>query len=1132
MKRLLAPLLLASTALAAAPAPVDFNKDVRPLLNAQCLKCHGGVKKAGGISLLFRSEALKAGKSGKAAIVPGKPSASEVIARLRAADPDDRMPKDAAPLAPAEIDKLERWIAAGAEWAEHWSYVPPKRRPAPATKFATRNAVDAFLFARLEREGLAPSPEADRADLLRRVSLDLTGLPPEPADVDAFAAATAPDAYERQVDRLLASPRFGERWASWWMDLARYADSKGYEKDGGRRMWPYRDWLIAAFNRDLPFDQFSVEQLAGDLLPDATEDQVIATAFHRNTMVNDEGGTDDEEFRIAAVIDRANATMEIWNGTTWGCVQCHSHPYDPFLNREFYELFAFFNQSADSDKEDDRPTRAVRERADIERLAAAEAKRAALRRQLDDAAKAPDFAPRLAAWLQGLEPAGRWLAPRELQVEATGGARYRRETSGSFAAEGENPLTNSIFATLRSDRPVEALRLDVIPDAAMHAGGVGRSRDGNIVLSRIRAFRTFAVGAATGVRFARISLPGGPRYLNFAECELISGGTNIALRGKARASSVAYDGRPEGAIDGNAEPSYEKVVAMHSDNEVDPWWEVELPAAARVDEVRLVNRLGVERRLDGARVELLDDHRRLVWRQEIPVAAEIRYAWKTAETEVPVAAAWADYEQPDFGVDHALRGERLADRGWAVGPRMADAHHADFVLATTVPAGDGLRVQLDWLYQQPAINNECAPHRFRLSVSDEPALRRLAALDPAVRGVLGKPADQRSPAERDALAAAFAAGSDALAGVREQLAAAERELVSAHTVPLPVMAELPPDQARKTQMFNRGNFLDKGDVVTAHTPHALHPFPEGAPANRLGLARWLVSTNSPLAARVAVNRFWEQLFGIGIVETLEDFGTQGERPVHPELLDDLAARFQGEMKWSIKALLRELVTSAAYRQSARATPALVEKDPRNRLLARGPRFRLTAEQLRDQALAASGLLSAKMYGEPVMPYQPPGIWLTPYNDRDWTTSPGEDAHRRALYTYWRRSSPYPTMLTFDGAARDVCQSRRLRTNTPLQALNLLNDRAYLDCAAALGRTMAAAGAADPAAGVAAAVKRLLGRAPTETESKQLLALREKARAAYARDEAAAKQVGDSVEHAAWTLVANALLNLDEVVTKP
>jgi hypothetical protein len=1124
--------MLAAGAGSAAPPAVDFNRDIRPLLNTHCLRCHGGVKQAGDLSLLFRIEALKAGKSGHPAIVPGDPARSEFMARVRHADPEERMPQEAAPLPAADIAKLEQWIAAGAEWADHWSYVPPRRTDPPATRFPTRNRVDAFLFARLEKEKLAPAPEADRATLLRRVSLDLIGLPPTPDEVNAFLASTAPDAYEQQVDRLLASPRFGERWASWWMDLARYADSKGYEKDGPRQLWPYRDWLIDAFNRDLPFDQFTIDQLAGDLLPDPTEDQVIATAFHRNTMNNDEGGTDDEEFRVAAVLDRTHTTMEVWNGQTWSCVQCHSHPYDPFPHREFYEVLAFFNQSQDSDKGDDRPTRPVVERGERAARAELETRRAQLQQQRAALDADPAYRAGLSAWLKTGEPVGRWLAPAAVEVEATGGAAYQREPAGTFVAAGENPLTNSILARVQAGaRPVEALRLDLVPDAAMKAGGVGRSRDGNVVLSRIRVFQTFPGGAPPPARYARITLPGTGRILNFAELELISAGSNVARRGKASASSVDFGARPEFAIDGNPEPSYEKAPAMHSATEANPWWEVDLLAAASIEEIRLVNRLGQERRLDGARVELLDEQRKPVWTRELPVAGDLRYAWRTGETELPIAAAWADHEQADFGVDHALRGERLADRGWAVGPRMGEAHHAVFVLDRPVPAGQALRVQLDWLYHQPAINNQCAPHRFRLSVSDEPALRRLAALAPAERTAMRKPEAQRSPAESAALAAVFARDWPAAGQLQQQLAEVEKRLAERKTVALPVMADLPPAQARTTQVFNRGNWMAKGEVVTARTPHALHPFPADAPSNRLGLARWLVSTNGPLTARVTVNRFWEQLFGIGIVETLEDFGTQGERPVHPELLDDLAARFQSDLKWSMKALLRELVISAAYRQDSKIAPALLEKDPRNRLLARGPRFRLSAEQLRDQALAASGLLSMKMYGEPVMPFQPAGIWLTPYDNRDWHTSAGEDAYRRALYTHWRRSSPYPSMLTFDGAARDVCQSRRLRTNTPLQALNLLNDRAYLDCAAALGRTMAAAGATDPAQAVSDATLRLLGRPPRESETRNLLALREKAQAEFARDEAAAKKFGDSVDHAAWTLVANAMLNLDEVVTK-
>lgn len=821
-----------------APASVSYNADVRPIFNDRCITCHGGVKREAGLSLLFREDALQPTESGAHAIVPGAPGESELLRRVRHDHPDERMPPDGDPLTEAQIDRLEAWIAEGAPWETHWAYVPPTRPALPPVEAASwpANEVDRFVLARLEAEGLTPSAPAACGRLLRRLHLDLVGLPPTPERVDAYCAAPSPAAYVRVVDSLLATPRFGERWAAMWLDLARYADSQGYEKDPHRSIWKYRDWVIRAFNEDLPFDRFTIRQLAGDLLPQADKAQLIATAFHRNTMTNTEGGTSDEEFRVAAVLDRVNTTMEVWQGVTFECVQCHSHPYDPFRHEEYYEVYAFFNNTQDADRDDDRP-------------------------------RLPTF--------DDEEPAeGEALRARIGRVQAT--VDSMMETPA--LVEGRHAWEDHIREALASSTD------DVTLDRSMLPGGAD-------LLTRV---------------------------------------------------------------------------------------------------LKIVNQ---------------EEHERALSDQE----------------------------------------------------------------------------QIEDLYARVA--PELAAHRARLKALHE----ELAALDP---------------------------------------------------VYTPILQELPPGHSRTTHVFERGNWLVPGEAVERDVPGALNAWPDHAPRNRLGLARWLVDEANPLTARVVVNRFWAQLFGAGIVSTLGDFGTEGARPTHPKLLDWLAVRFVQDHGWRVKPLLRDLVTSATYRQASRVGPELLARDPRNRLLARGPRVRLTAEQVRDQALAVSGLLSEKMYGPSVMPPQPEGIWNNPYDGYEWTPSTGDDRYRRALYTYWKRTSPYPSMVVFDASSREVTVSQRVATNTPLQALVTMNDPVYVEAARALADRMADRGGARTADQVAAGYRLALQRPPEADVQAVLERLYADALAHYRSDpEAAAALTGVGTfeaagpERAALTVVANAIMNLDAFVTK-
>jgi uncharacterized protein DUF1553/uncharacterized protein DUF1549/cytochrome c len=726
---------------------IDYNLHVRPIINKNCIVCHGGVKKSSNLSFLFREEALAVNKSGKRAIVPGDVAKSEMITRIKNQDPEVRMPMDHDPLSKGEIEILVKWVEQGAEWKDHWAFIPPEKTNIPEVKNTewVNNPIDNFILARLEDEGIAASEEADKTTLIRRAALDITGVPPSIEELNMFLADDSDDAYEKLIDRLLEKPAFGERWTAMWLDLARYADSKGYEADRHREIWKYRDWLIDAFNQDKPFDEFTIEQLAGDLLPKATKDQIIATAFHRNTMNNDEGGTSNEEYRVAAVIDRVNTTWEVWQGVTFSCVQCHSHPYDPIRHEEYYGFYSIFNNTADADLPNEKPVMEV----------------------------------------------------------------YTKEQEA-------------------------------------------------------------------------------------------------------------------------------KIVSIKN-----------------------------------------------------------------------------------------------------------------------------------WINENGNI------------------------------------------------------------------ASAKKRLDSIKPTTLPIMTELEVDKQRETHVFLKGNWMDKGEKVEAGVPLSMPQLPEGVKPDRLELAKWLVSEENPLTARVTVNRFWSQLFGRGIVESQEDFGSQGYLPSHPALLDWLALQFQNEQEWSMKALVKLMVTSATYKQSSVVTAEHLDKDPSNYLLARVSRTRLNAEQVRDQALAVSGLLSDKMFGPSVMPYQPDGVWQVVYNGKNWKSSEDEDGFRKAIYTYWRRTSPYPSMMSFDSPSREFCVSRRINTNTPLQALVTLNDPVYIEAANALADlTEAHSDIVDEQ--IKYAFQKALLRIPSDTEMNVMKSLYRDVNIDSEQTDEMKLEVASMNREFLKTpmsVVANAILNLDEFITR-
>jgi hypothetical protein len=1035
---------LGAPADAQAPAPaVDYVRDIRPILESHCYECHGTKKTRGRLRLDVKGAALRGGATGPA-VIPGNADDSLMIRRVLGLDGEDRMPLDKDPLPADQIATLRAWIAQGAAWPDdpagtstavtlapedapqHWAYRKPIRPVPPAVSHATwpRNPIDQFVLSRLEKEGLAPSPEASKEALIRRVSLDLVGLPPTLAEIDAFVSDTRPDAYDRLVDRLLASPHYGERWARPWLDLARYADSNGYEKDNLRTMWEYRDWVIKALNADLPFDEFTIEQLAGDMLPNATRDQIIATGFNRNTLLNQEGGIDVEEARWETLIDRVNTTGTVWLGTTIACAQCHNHKYDPFSQRDFYRLLAFYDNVQYSVFGQPGGDHWIQEASLDITTPDQEVKRSKIVSELKDlnsqlTSPSPDLDRAQAEWEKDVsQTASQWTVLRPISAHADKATLLVRD-DGSVLASGVHAGVDRYVVDLPlAEGAITGVRLEALPDASLPKGGPGRDYYGNFVL--------------TGFH---LTLDDG------------HGETPVTF------SNAASDDQNGGDVTDLLKPP-ERTYAR----DVAPGWSI--------DATRDVTRL----------------------------------------------------------------------------PRQAV-----FVPATPIAATAGTHARLTLAFDGGAVGQ--ALGCFRVSVTTTSTPLKAVSIRAKTRALLAVPDANRSEDDQKRVRTEYRAGAESLKPTRDRIEQLTKALEQLGIVSALVMDERPGYDRPSTFFHERGAYLSRGERVYATTPGVLPPMAEDQMPNRLGLARWLVSPANPLTARVTVNRAWEQFFGRGIVETSEDFGTQGAPPSHPELLDWLATEFV-RLKWSQKALHRLIVTSATYRQDASATESLIEKDPYNRLLARGPRFRMEAEMIRDVALSASGLLSSKIGGPSVFPLQPDGIWDNPYSDAKWVTSDGEDKYRRGLYTFIRRTSPYPAFITFDATSREFCTVRRVRTNTPLQALTLLNDEAFFEAARALAaRTLTEVAAAPGQAGgslerarAAHAFRLCTSRTPTDAETTRIVRAFESQLTHYrARPADAAKVLKeprstgkggrDRAERAAWTLVANALLNLDETVTK-
>ncbi len=1137
---------------AQSPGPVkpeiDFNREIRPVLAENCLKCHGpdDLERKGKLRLDVRGEALKPAKSGERAIVPGAPEKSELVRRVASQDPDDRMPpaKSGKPLTDAQVNLLRRWIAEGAPFAKHWAYAKPVRPALPAVQNPRwpRNAVDQFLLARMEREGWQPSPEADRPTLARRVALDLTGLPPTVQEVEEFVRDNRLDAYEALVDRLLQKPAFGEHWARLWLDLARYADSTGYADDTARTIWAFRDYVIKAFNANKPFDRFTIEQLAGDLLPDATEEDVVATAFHRNTMTNNEGGTDDEEFRNAAVIDRVNTTMAVWMGTSMGCAQCHNHKYDPISQKEYFSFFAILNNTADADRNDESPVLKIFSAGEKEQRSRLEGEIAALEKKLRTVT--PELATGQEKWEKAFPRQLEWTSLNPAVLAAKNGATLTVRETGRIRATGGGATDVYTLEIPLRENQLTGLRLETVPDATLPNQGPGTATNGGFVISRIAATLQAPATSRTTGRYVRVELPGKDKFLSLAEVQVFSGQTNVARQGEATQSSTDFDGPARLAIDGNTDGHFaEAKSTTHTAQSDNPWWEVDLKQAQSIDRIAIWNRLeeGVKSRLSGFRVLVLDEKHEPVWERQVEEtpdpSVELSLDGKRA---IHFAAVTADATDPGRDAKSVI-GEKANNRkGWSAGAGDGQSHYLTLLVEKPVAIAPGSRLILT--IEQKAGAERGTLASFRLAMAQDERLADLVRLPAAITGVLKLGTEERSAAQREELAQYYLAEvAPELRADRERVTGLKSQLAGLPGTTVPVMRELTGDARRKTRVQMRGNFRNLGDEVPAALPTAFHPPPPGGTPDRLALARWLVDENNPLTSRVLANRFWEQIFGIGLVRTSEDFGTQGERPTHPELLDWLATELLRQ-HWDIKAFLKTLVTSAAYRQSSRLTPEMQERDPENLFLERGPRVRLPAEVVRDQALAVSGLLSGKMFGASVRPPQPSsGLSAAFGSSLDWKTSEGEDRYRRGLYIEWRRTRPYPSLATFDAPNREVCMIRRPRSNTPLQALVTLNDPVFIEAARALGGRMAQF-PGTIAEKAQHGFRRCVARPPSEGELKQLVTFFNEARTVYAADPMQAKQLAtDAVapmptgvelaDLAAWTTLGNVLLNLDETLMR-
>ncbi|MDE0100819.1 MAG: PSD1 and planctomycete cytochrome C domain-containing protein [Bryobacterales bacterium] len=1185
------PALAQDTAGADQPQRVEFASEVYPILQQRCHACHGELQQMGEFRLDSKAAALAGGVSGKD-IVPGNADASALYQRIAGIGELNPMPMTGDRLSEDEVALVKRWIDQGAGWPDgvgvevqtvsrHWAYLPAVRPNPPSVRRNDQESspIDSFILARLGEEGLSLNPEAPKEALARRVSLDLTGLPPSVEEVDRFRRDTRPDAYERLVDRTLKSPHFGEHWARHWLDLARYADTNGYESDEPRTIWAYRDWVIDAFNRNLPFDQFTIEQLAGDLLPDPTVDQLVATGFHRNTMVTNEAGSKDDEFYDAAVKDRIDTTATVWLGSTLGCAQCHDHKYDPFRQSEYYQLYSIFNNTADSAIKISEELEVFK--GDSGELRRREAEVKAAKQVLDTATDElaasqrtweAQTLPRIDLWREA------WNVLRPRSATGVDGKALEALPDGSVVADepGDGPHVYDLAFDL-GPTALTGLRLEAMRDSGLPGSGLGWGKDGTFSLAGIE------VEAWTPEQQAEQAelLPSQPKWSSWH----VIGPFRVRSREEAFRTSFPpevhvdlaavyeqghlawtarkdwVDGRvhylqylPDSG-DSNCASYAFRTVDVHEDTTV---------------QVSLGSLKGLRVWVNGKELLSTDPTRSTAPDQE-----EVQFDLRAGTNEVLLkltndTGRYGFYFRPYFGqekqarlrvaratgdeggwnaLDLAALLDAKGETGWSPPPEATGragepSATLRFARPVELPAGSQLKVRV---IHGAGKDPKGVLGRFRVlatSMSQE-NLDALLQTPATVQEVLQSPSGERSNADRDRLAAFYRSIAPKLENERNRHAALKaslHEFRSKHTTKTLVMRELP--EPRPGHIQRRGSFLDLGERVEPGVPFVLAAGQRPSVPDRLALARWLTSGENPLTARVRVNQIWSRIFRQGLVTTPEDFGSQGDRPSHPELLDWLATEFV-RLGWDTQALLRTMLTSAAYRQDSSTTPEKLEKDPRNILLSRGARYRVGAEAVRDIALAASGQLSRKVGGPSVFPPQPPEVFGEHFIEggfKLWPTSEGEDRYRRGLYTFYKRTIVYPTFMNFDGPDRTVCTVNRSLSNTPLQALNTLNDPSFVEAAGALAARMLDKEGGSSAERIARGFQSVLAREPEPDELARLEAFLDRMAARYseAPAEAAnlvARAVPDTrsgqpgARFAPWVMVANVLLNLDETFTR-
>jgi hypothetical protein len=1170
---------VASVPTAQAEVLVDFNRDVRPILSDKCYACHGpdANTREKGLRLDTREGLFGAIKSGAAVVAPGAPDQSALFGRVTHPDVNERMPPEEMPrqLTEADVETLRQWITQGAAWDGHWAFIPPAKPDLPQVSNPgwCRSGIDSFILNRLDAAGLAPAPEADKATLIRRVSLDLTGLPPTPEEVDAFVADDSSDAYEKVVDRLLASPHYGERMAFVWLDAARYADTNGYQRDTKRDMWAWRDWVIQAFNDNMPFDQFTIEQLAGDLMPDPTRSQKVATGFNRNHRINGEGGIIPEEYAVEYVVDRVATTSTTWMGLSMGCARCHEHKFDPFSQKEFYELYAFFNQVPEQgkggEKGNDEPYLAIPTQ---EQLAAREevtARIAAFKRTLLEPNERLDTLQ--LDWEQMLREkfaALQWKPVEAMTATAVNGAELTTTADGTFVAGGENPPQETYTIEFDAQEAIRTFRLEVLTDDALPETGPGRSPNGNVVLSNVVVERAVAASPTTfeplpfaGALADHAQKDGNYSIENSIDDDPASGWATGSHQRRENRTAVFVLGSESGI-----QPGDRVRITLDQSSESDQH---------TMGRFRL-SHSGSGDLLNWAQPEFSP------WRYLGPF-----YYPDTESKELLGLALPVEEEAFDQAATYGTE-----ERGWIEQPEWADGTVIDFrdtnrgfhyvhrsfrvelptKLVLSLGSNDAIKV---WLNGEVEFENNVArgtePDQDRLPLylqeGEYDLLFKVAnygnasgfyfkAFDDDGEALLTLIAqmetseEARTEENRRRLRNLFRGQDAEWVAQSEQVKELEAELEALNKdVPSTmIMASL--DEPRDTYLLNRGeyNAPDTSEQLYPSTPVALGEMDEALPKNRLGFARWLMDPEHPLTARVRVNHYWQMYFGSGLVKTSEDFGSQGSPPSHPELLDWLATEFV-ESGWDVKGMQKRIVMSATYRQNSVYTELHRQADPENILLARAPRFRLSAEMIRDQALSVSGLLSPALGGPSVKPYQPDKMWssltfqnMDEYDTNFYRADTGDALYRRGLYTYWKRTIAPPRMQIFDAPDRERCSLRQDRTNTPMQAMVLLNDPTFVEASRSLAQRMIQEGGDRSSDRVSYGYKLALATRPDTDRANILLAglsdyqahfnqNREDAEALVALGDSEPDAAIDQAELAAYTMLASVILNLDEMITR-